>query len=1196
MESDFEHISLADLELAFSHSDVRTSEGTERVREIHEHLSSCAECAAAAEMHNALLRAAKDRNRSAGRACPPAHSWFELAGGLLPPEEAAELLAQAAQCDICSVALREAREDLDGSEVEPEVKELRSFSAGWQDDLAQRLALASHHEDGKDVAKSAQVVHFPRKRFWMSAIAAVLLLSLGWGGWKMQQASSDDALLAQAYDLQRRTELRLMGGDAVPLASMNRGSGEQPLPTQLLRLGLRAQEHLDRNANDPYWHVVLGRIALVENNGERAKQEFETALALNSNMSPVKADLAAAYFEIGEGTGDQVDFARATDLYGQILDYPAGKLSSESLAMLYFNRALSWDRQSIYHEAIQDYEHALKLERDRGWQGELERRLNADKAVEKKNDASPEATGDRSYGALLHMAVSRPGGDDDEYELYLAEATRDWLPRAGSSPETDAALRAVAALGIARHDTWLADMLPSAKRKGFREAAQHLSQAVEANARGSADLALNESNTAAKLFRKADVRSGMLRAEVEQSYSFARQGRAKECLAIADPLLRSHTLERYVWMHVYLLLNRATCSGATGDVEQFTQNTTEGMRLAREASLPLHLLRAEGFLVESSNALGDTQTAWKLTQQGLRECADHRGTRMPAYQFLESSYTTVRDDLPYTAAGIAEAATHAASFVSNLQIQAYAFELQGQAETAISHEARAARLFDQASALLQSVPPGRAAKLYQADWEADRAELLAHNGHVAEALDRLRKADDAVAATDNYLVRQGHQTEFARLLLMSNNASGALLHATAATRDAELALATTRGEAERLAWERTNGRGYRLLVQGLASAREAGDALRAWEWYRAAAYRHPSARAAQTVERTRAGDGWPQFPPERLRTLTLVVGRLETEYIVWSVEGKPNHRVRMVHVPVPPRQLEEIAQTLTELCADRHSSEQSIRAVGRELYKELFGQFDQQIEQGDAVQMDLDRSLQDFPIASLVQPDGRYLGLAHTMVILPAWWSVQPPAQQTLPASPRVLLVEGRATGPAAHDGSLATLADQYLETRYLQTMFPAADVLRSSQADIAELKRRLPEAEIFHYSGHTMPTAGHRALLIGASGTGFDAKAISQMSLGKLRLAVLATCSSTGGLETGVNDTDSITHALLRAGAANVIATFWDVDSQSFRDLMERFYASLGGNQGSIAEGLRSAQQSTQANVATAHPFYWASVQLFAQ
>ncbi len=1189
-----EHIGLPDLELLVTNRLSGTNAQEARVDKVQEHLRSCPECTEAADMHAAMVGLKHDEPSQAGAACTLTHSWYELAEGMLTPAEAAEMLAHASQCSRCSLEMRMAQEDLDGTDVEEEVASLQSSSAAWQDVMARRLVAQSQDVSAGNAQNAGKLLPFPSRRMWIGAIAAILLLALGSTGWRLYRASSEDALLAQAYDVQRRTELRLPGGSAVPLASMNRGGGAPPVPTQLLRLRLRAQEHLDKDPNNPYWHGVLGRIALVENNGEVARQELGTALALNSQMPGLKRDLAAAYFEIGEGTSDPVAFARAADLYGEIIDHLDEKTNQESVALLYFDRALSWERQSIYHEAIKDYEQALALERDPSWRHEIELRLNAARAAEKKGESQRDPGTDRPTATSSEHSEFRDLGDD-EYELYLDKASRDWLPRLHSSEQVDHALRGVAAMGMARHDRWLSDMLLSANDSRQAEGVQHLARAFAANARGDSDGALSESAAAKRIFQQAGTKrqAGMLRAEVEMAYSLQRQGRAQECLKKADPLLQSHALEPYIWLHVYLLLNRATCSGATGDVEQFTRDTTEGMRIAREASLPLHVLRAEGFLVASSSALGDNQTAWKLAQRGLGECVAHRGTRMPSYQFLQSIYTAVEKQLPYTAAGVADAASYMASYVSNVQIQAYAYEVQGRAETTIGHDARAAQAFGNASTLLQAVPSGRSAQLYRADWEADRAELLAHNGHVQEALARLRSANDAVTAADDYAVRQVHHTEFARLLLLAGDTSGALRHTALATRDAEHALATTSGEAQRLAWERTNGRGYRLLVQGLSSTNKAADALRAWEWYRSAPYRRSVDESAAVAWQ---GDMplLPDLPLDRLRTLTLVVARLDGEYAVWSVDGTNTRSVRMVYVNSPPNQIEENARTLTELCARRDSSEQAIHAVGRQLYRDVFGSFQQQIEQADAVQVDLDPSLQQLPIAALVQSDGRYMGLVHPVVVLPAWWSVRPPAPQVLPARPHVLLVEGRASG-LARDGSRAMLPQQYLETNYLQTLFPSAVVLRGYHANTAELQRLLPSAEVFHYSGHTTAQAHQSSLLLGGAGDPFDAKAITPIPLHNLRLAVLATCSSTGGSQTGVNDTISLTHALLAAGAANVIATLWDVDSLGVRDIMVELYERLNDH-ATISEALRLAQQQVQSRAATAHPFFWAPIQVFAR
>src|ERR1700749_2807219 len=100
------------------------------------------------------------------------------------------------------------------------------------------------------------------------------------------------------------------------------------------------------------------------------------------------------------------------------------------------------------------------------------------------------------------------------------------------------------------------------------------------------------------------------------------------------------------------------------------------------------------------------------------------------------------------------------------------------------------------------MPEGGGAKLYSADWEADRAELLARRGHLKEALAYMEESTTAVASTDNYSVRQQNYSEFASLLLKAGDAEQALRFSLLVVEEAERGLASTMGETQRVAWER----------------------------------------------------------------------------------------------------------------------------------------------------------------------------------------------------------------------------------------------------------------------------------------------------------------------------------------------------------------------------------------------------------
>ncbi len=67
----------------------------------------------------------------------------------------------------------------------------------------------------------------------------------------------------------------------------------------------------------------------------------------------------------------------------------------------------------------------------------------------------------------------------------------------------------------------------------------------------------------------------------------------------------------------------------------------------------------------------------------------------------------------------------------------------------------------------------------------------------------------------------------------------------------------------------------------------------------------------------------------------------------------------------------------------------------------------------------------------------------------------------------------------------------------------------------------------------------------------------------------------------------------LLWAGVARVVATRWNVDSETSVLLMDRFYAALL-LRAEVGTALQRAAQSVRENRNTSHPYYWAGLQSF--
>jgi CHAT domain-containing protein len=328
--------------------------------------------------------------------------------------------------------------------------------------------------------------------------------------------------------------------------------------------------------------------------------------------------------------------------------------------------------------------------------------------------------------------------------------------------------------------------------------------------------------------------------------------------------------------------------------------------------------------------------------------------------------------------------------------------------------------------------------------------------------------------------------------------------------------------------------------------------------------------------------------------LVLVVARLENTFVAWSISRAMENQVRMIKVPGSPQTVSEAARTFAELCSDRDSSLRDIEILGARLYQDLLSPFDDQIRQTSRLSFEVDASLQRLPFAALTRPDRRYLNDTHALVFLPAWWTQHPPVPDTIPPHASVLLVEGAPSLPDAEAGSASTIPAEYFESAAVATHFSRSFLLRQQQASVAQILKHLSSVDVFHYNGHTWTVSEQTGLLLQPDEL-FTASNLRGVSLGRCRLAVLAACSSANSSGQGMEDTSNLTHALLTAGASNVVATLWDLDASASRTMMLQMYDSLGQSM-PVTAAIRAAQLKLRSDPAARHPYFWSSVQVFTQ
>ena len=1001
------------------------------------------------------------------------------------------------------------------------------------------------------------------------AIAAVLVVP-------RLMPPTDATLIAEAYDHNRLSELRIPGAGAVALASPTRGGGSETVTsTELLQVKLRVQQEFEKNPNDPAIRQKRGEIAIVEHQGENARREFEMAEALNPQLPRLKFDLATAYFELAETNQRPLDYARAVDFYGQYLQDV-----HQQDAVALFNRGLCWEREAVNTEAIKDFEAALALEKDAGWRKEIQLHLDKLKALSALDSAAPTPLTPASF---LALQTESPG----DYENYLDAAGREWLTHR-NDPQTQQALQQLAKMGAKHGDLWLHDLLAGPADPAADTA---LSQALQSNAKGDSDTANQAAATALQLYKRINSQPGALRAQAEHVYSFQRLGRAKDCLNEATPLLANPSVGHYAWMHSYLQLEVSSCHAILGEVIAAIQDAEAEVKASQEANLPIVNLRGVGFIAEDRMVRKEVQAAWSASAEGMRRSYLIRKSSARQYQFLFVMRRAADSlGLAWTRVGVADAAVDVTRRGTSLQSKAYAFEMLGDDQTKVGTLREATQNFDSADQTLAQLAPGKLTNQYRADWTVDRFALSAKtSSNLNPVLRRIADTEPVMQKVDALYPRLRFYTEYADVLRLSHRMPESMLVAWKAIGSSEHQLTQIHTDTARQAWEEQAARAYQILVLDLAASGKPQDALRAWEWFRASSHR-------DSMPESLAGDpdaataSLPLIPVESPGSVTLVYARLDDQFFVWSISANPAEPVRLRVLSASAPSIDAKGLAFRRLCADPRSSLHDIQILGASLYDDLVGPFADQVTQAASVELDLDNSLATIPFAAFTH-GGQYFALQYALTFLPDGWTLNPGSgdQDTLSAHSRTLVLREVSQAGAAH------IPGEYDESQDLVKRVPGARLqsatlwrsgLNLNIAGPSTLQTDVAAADVLHYTGHGIEENKS------AAPPGLSSFVVSSGSMLSCRLAVLAACRTFDQRENIAEDVPSFARILLQAGAKNVLATQWDVDSRMTQKLMVRFYAELTNHQ-TFAEALRRAQSSIQSDPAAAHPYFWSAFQL---
>jgi CHAT domain-containing protein/tetratricopeptide (TPR) repeat protein len=1182
---------------------------TEALREAQRHVESCQDCDRKVQMHGSVQRAIPQRtsgNLAKGPNCSEESDWVRIAAGLDGESETRERMKHAAQCGHCGPLLKAATKTL-SDEVSPDeeamIANLRSARPDWQAQMAQAMRSEGKSHRISQAAHSfwKTLFHWPRPAF--VAVGVMLLVAAAWIGVRILRPSPEQ-LLAEAYTQHRTIEVRIPGAKYAPLRVERSAVGSNfDKPEPLLKAEALIGEKLLRSPNDPKWLEARGRAELLDGSYDESIKTLRRALESEPDSASLLTDIGSAYFLRAKSTNRPIDYGNAIESLGRAL----AKSPDDPIAL--FNRALACEQMFLYTQAVDDWEHYLRIDSQSEWADEARRRLTAAKEKLQQHQqsmAEPLLTPEEIASQVQNNAARAKM--DTRVEEYLHVAVTQWLPQAfppepdKSSASSTIALNALSGLLKEHHgDTWLRDTLRQTKGTSFPKGIQQLAAAVSADDRGDYSSARYSAQHAAELFHRAANPAAEVRARAEEVYADHLLWEGKSCISLLESLAGALKTSGYSWLRAQMSLEESNCADQVGDLETYRSAIDTGVEEALAHHYQALYLRGLGFKALAQASLGYTTESFSLATRGLALFWSGQFDITKGYN-LYNHLDAIADglDLPNLQVALCREASVLLDRDPDVLKRAMAHRWYGKAAYLANDAELAESEFSKATALFTSAPQTTATSRDRLDAEVWQAKAEVRRGDLDQAASRLAQIEPALYTAPSLDPEIGYFSSMAEISMQRSDSGSTESALRSALYLAEWSLHTLSSDRDRAEWAEQTRDAYRDVVEWKLRQGDPNTALELWEWYRGAAVRkgeNSEGPSAEILEPPDARDA-PAIPSPTavasllytLRDKTIIsFAAFPDGVAVWVYDDRG---IYSHWVAVSEPALRSLVIEFQRLCADPMSDLPQLRGTARSLYDLLLKPLEERLDQTRTLHFEPDEPLYGIPWEVLVDQKGQYLAANFSTTVTPGLYRFTRlrASYAVTPESPALVV-----SVPIAPDERLQPLMDADAEGGAVTSMFSAGRWLRGSDATISRIKKELRGKAVFHFAGHAVASVQHSGLVLAEMDPKtstirlVNGENISMQDASDLQLVVLSACSTGSEAQNSSPGTEGLTDALLRAGVPHVIATRWNIDSAETENFMKSFYASLlAGNL--PAKALRAARVTLASRPTTTHPYFWSA------
>jgi tetratricopeptide (TPR) repeat protein len=1073
-----------------------------------------------------------------GVTCSPLEQWGLCSAGLLPEDEAREMLVHASRCDACGAMLADmsdSREDLAAGKSPGEPLALRSQTESWKREMAARL-----EQDQRKASPARKSSGRPRV-WWFAAAAAVAAAAIG--------TSSSSTLWLLAHSGERPSEFRIAGAPYQEVRpTRGRGGGDNPA-LLAARLFIALQGLV--RSNDAAWLHAHGRAAILESREMPSSVDIAIdALALARLQAPkdigILDDLGVALILRSADTSNTRQ-ARAEDTARAIEVFHAA-LGIQTDPVALFNLALAYEQQLSYSAAVDAWNRFLQLEPAGGWADEARRRL-AEIRSRQQNRLSP---GPRlSEDAVLLLAANgfQPSGS-----LDATAVGQDLL--------------------MAHHDPWMRDLF-SVRNPASSAGIAALEQTFQAISRGDASTGEIRAREAMAAFAAGGNRAGAAFAGFALAYAFQRQSKPEPGIVNAAAALPIAVSKGYHWLEIQLRLSLAVCHGLRQQLDTAYNETIQAEAIAHANGYSSLELRSLGMASGALRQAGSYREALAVDGEGLRRYWSGDGTRSTAYQFYYGQGNAL-DGLGYPVASAASMseAVGLSAVQPDRTIEAMVRAQYGEILLEASQPGEAGEQLDRSQKLFAQFPQAPSSALYRAYALLSRARLDGQRGNAAEGLTAVREMEAAESSLKNATIEMALWHAKSELLTRAGmlSESEEPLRRLLALGDRARESQPSAGDRSALAHHVSDA--VNLLADRYLAQGNVAEAWRVWTRYNSCFV------TADTGE-----DG----------AARLIYASLPSGPVALAAVGGEFHAVRLTSGD----EFSGLTGMLRRGVADPGQPIAQARDLGRRVAKKVFDPIEGFLRGTRKLYIAGDAPFSGIPFEALVSRDGKWLADRYRIVYSPPLGGAPYKGGGRAISLDSTLLSAVYGAERVVFGSRLQELPGVRAEAGAVAGKFPHRNLLEDSQATVANVVESLPKAEVFHFSGHAVALAGDAALVLApddsetSAGSLLWASKISPESFPKLRLVVLAACSTGRSGGQTRYPSSNLARAFLMAGVPQALATGWDVDSQATNELIREFYGELN-TQTMPEEALYRAGLRLRQHAAYAHPYYWAAFEVF--